>query len=44
MGIIHMKVKNDTEKSVIDFFLVCQDFFLMVKSMAIDEERKNVLT
>ena len=32
------------EKSVIDYFLVCQSFYNLIISMVIDEERKLVLT
>ena len=38
------KVKNNVEESVLEYFLVCQNFYLMINSMIIDEERKYVLT
>ena len=37
-------LKNKTEKSVLDYFLVCQNFYLMINSMIIDEDRNHVLT
>ena len=38
------KVKNIIEKSVLDYFIVCQNFYSLIISLIIDEERKNVLT
>ena len=38
------KVKNKIEESVIDYFIVCQDFFTFINMMTIDSERKFVLT
>ena len=38
------KVKNVTEKSIIDYFIVCQNFYSLITSMIVDDERKNVLT
>ena len=32
------------EKSVIDYFIVCPEFFELISSLVIDEERKYVLT
>ena len=37
-------VENKTEKSVLHYFLVCQNFFLMINSMIIDEDRNHVQT
>ena len=37
-------LKNLVEKSVLDYFIVCQNFYSFIISMKIDEERKNVLT
>ena len=43
--ITRMRTKgNKTEKSVIDFFIVCQSLYQMVVKMDIDEERRLVLT
>ena len=33
-----------TEKSVLDFFIVCETFLALIKSMKVDEERKFALT
>ena len=33
-----------TEKSVLDFFIVCDKFLALIKSMKVDEERKYALT
>ena len=38
------KVKNKVEESVIDYFIVCQDFNIFINSMKIDTERKHILT
>ena len=38
------KTVNGHEKSVIDFFVMCQELFLLLKSMKIDESRTLVLT
>ena len=38
------KTTVSEEKSAIDFFIVCQEFFAMISSMEIDEARKYVLT
>ena len=38
------KVNDKVEESVIDYFIVCQDFNVFVNSMTIDSERKYVLT
>ena len=36
--------KGKMEKSVLDYFIVCQHFYNLITSMIIDEERKLVLT
>ena len=36
--------ETTTEKSVIDFFIVCQRFYDLILSMKIDEDRLHVLT
>ena len=42
--ITRMRVKGKvTEKSVIDYFIVCQELYRLVISMSIDEDRKYVL-
>ena len=38
------KTVNGHEKSVIDYFVMCQELFLLLKSMKIDESRMFVLT
>ena len=38
------KVGNKLEESVIDYFIVCQDFFSFIKSMIVDTDRNYVLT
>ena len=38
------RVKNKIEESIIDYFLVCQEFYLFINSMAVDTERNFVLT
>ena len=38
------KTKKLEEKSIIDYFIVCPNFFQLVSSMEIDEKRKYVLT
>ena len=38
------KVRCIIEQSVLDYFIVCQNFYSFIISMKIDEERKNVLT
>ena len=38
------KTKTSDEKSVIDFFIVCQWFFELIQCMEIDENRKFTLT
>ena len=45
-GIItrYRKTKQREEKSVIDFFIVCQRFFNLIKSMLIDEKRIYTIT
>ena len=43
--ITRMKVKGKiTEKSVIDYFIVCQNLYNLVISMLVDEDRKHILT
>ena len=37
-------MNNKLEESVIDYFLVCQDFYFFVNSMTIDTDRNYVLT
>ena len=37
-------VKNKLEESIIDYFIVCQDFYLIINSMEVDTKRKYVLT
>ena len=46
MGVItRLRDKNGKmEKSVIDYFIVCQAFYSLIISMLVDEERKYVLT
>ena len=34
----------EKKKSLIDFFIVCEEFFNLIESMAVDEERIHVLT
>ena len=42
--ITRMRVKgNKTEKSTLDYFIVCENFYTFCVSMAIDEERKYAL-
>ena len=36
--------KGTLEKSILDFFVVCKRVLALVKSMEIDEEKKNVAT
>ena len=45
-GIItRMKVKaQSTERSVLDYFIVCQEFYSLVISLLVDEERTHILT
>ena len=38
------KVNNKLEESVIDYFLVCQDFYSFIMSMTVDTNRNYVLT
>ena len=38
------KTTHSEEKSVIDYFVVCHEFFELICSLLIDEERKYVLT
>ena len=38
------RVKNNLEESIIDYFLVCQDFYIFINSMVVDTERNFVLT
>ena len=38
------KVKNKVEESIIDYFIVCQDFYLFINSMMVDDERNFVMT
>ena len=38
------RVKNKVEESIIEFFLVCQDFYIFINSMVVDTERNFVLT
>ena len=38
------KAGNRIEKSVLDYFIVCQKFYEMILKMEIDEDRKFVLT
>ena len=38
------KTINSEEKSVLDYFIVCQRFFKIVKSMIVDEDRSYSLT
>ena len=38
------KTVNSTERSVIDFFLVCREFFKMIVCMKVDEDRAFTLT
>ena len=33
-------VKNKLEESIIDYFIVCQDFYLIINSMEVDTKRK----
>ena len=40
----HRKTTIRTEESVIDFFIVCEQFFSLVTKMIVDEERKYSLT
>ena len=46
LGIItRERVKgNKTERSVLDYFIVCQDFYSLCVSLLIDEEREYTLT
>ena len=37
-------VNNKLEESIIDYFLVCQDFYSYIESMIVDTDRKYVLT
>ena len=44
-GIIRIRNKNGKiDKSVLDYFIMCQNFYSLVISMNIDEDRKLVLT
>ena len=36
----YRKTVNRTEKSVLDYFIVCKEFFKLISKMIIDEERK----
>ena len=38
------RMQTVTEESILDYFIVCQEFYLMVTSLKIDEDRKYVLT
>ena len=38
------RVKDKVEESIIDYFIVCQDFYNFINSMVIDTERNFVLT
>ena len=40
----HRKTKKSTEKSVLDYFIVCRRLFEILKKMKIDEDRSMVLT
>ena len=40
----HRQTVNSTEKSVLDYFIVCRGFYVFIKSMIIDEERAYSLT
>ena len=40
----YRKTTKTTKTSVLDFFILCRNFFEMLKSMTIDEERSLVLT
>ena len=40
----YRKTVNKEEKSIIDFFLVCRNFYKLIKSLLIDEERIHTLT
>ena len=35
---------NKMEKSILDYFIVCQDFFQLITKMCVDESKKFVLT
>ena len=36
-------MKNKVEKSILDYFVVCQNFFLLITQMLVDEDRNYVL-
>ena len=38
------RVKDKVEESIIDYFIVCQDFYNFINSMVVDTERNFVLT
>ena len=38
------KTVNGLERSVLDYFVMCQELFLLLKSMKIDEEKRFALT
>ena len=40
----HRNTKNRTEKSILDFFIVCRGLFTLITKMKIDEEKKYTLT
>ena len=40
----YRKTVNSEEKSVLDYFIVCRQFFNLVLKMTVDEERKHCLT
>ena len=40
----YRKTRKTTEKSVLDYFIICRRLFEMLKKMKIDEERSLVLT
>ena len=40
----YRKTKNSEERSILDYFIVCQKFFNHVKRLEIDEKREYCLT
>ena len=38
------KTVNRTEKSIIDFFIVCRSFFTLITKMTVDDKRIHTLT
>lgn len=38
------KTINSIERSILDFYIVCQEFYDLITSMTIDEDRIHVLT